>query len=1371
MLQQTLSRNAVTPAIPIHFGAYLKMLRDRHGITQAQVLQHLPFWDQSTYSRVEKDKIAPSYDQLPHIYSALRQAGVELTLQDRHQFLLLARRKIETMKTRHEHKSEAEWEELLVALAKVDRLPAPAGSGQAPSQRLRVAKPRFAETRHLIGREVWLASVIGSLQGPQPKKLVVIQGLMGMGKSSELSRLATYFLRVESPRYHVIPCELPAMDRQVGPDLALDELLGTLLVELGPRYEPMPLSLSLEERILLVLGYVERTARPVIVLLDNAENLLDEHGVLASCWEQFLVKFMRCQHQTSLVLATTEWHGWFTGEKLFVTHTMLPLLSVDEGIAMLQHLGLNSVPVEHLRMAAEAVGGIPQCLEWVASLAQEPMLTDEWDSILDLRVDESADGSQQAEVLTHRLQRLLEDPSLFGGPIATKLKPLLRRIIEQRLSGEACAALNALAVSPLPLGKPALQVLCERPAPLRELRDSSLLVAYPHRVLLLPMVASTVKQQLSARQVQAAEEQLIQALMHWLNKGIADTREQGMVFTELASLLLRRHRLLAAAELILYHGWLSCHAGQILRLSRLVQSILHEFDWQAEPETESGGLLLHYYLASYLGVSIDERERAEAYERIRAHITAGQVHVELLMEVHLVDHIMRYHMTENRFEEAQRLFEDCFRRLESLLASDAELHATLLSKQAVLYNRWSGYAKAQGRVEGAWQFREQAIATYEHCLRLLEEAERDIEKGTLRQSTLRKKRATFLNNLAYQLNLMGRYEEALEAVNQCIELKEQGYAERDSLAATYGEKSQILAALGQFQEALRLDELAREEIRRLASAGDTMTQEEQWVYQINQARLYLLLGRAEEAERLLREAEPKVHPRRSVWKMVAKDALTEIDQWRAASQAPHYQLDWRWVERYRHLSAYDAYWWWAHAGPFTEEEQQQWDQLFSPQMDEATKDQLRSLLVQSRERELAAALAFQREPELRYPAIEIEAVRQRIAAFLALDAEISRDEPNAIVCRLYQGAIADEVCFLRMIEATYEGNGGRFWELNQQLNPPPTLEEMNYVLTRVTYVVLQGMHREDTAEVSQRVIQVLRERFGLPLDLSSDIEAAQTMYRDLLESGAQTSHMVSARAARRFFEAVLQENGYEGWQVILDPNASGPRVESGLRRLFLQDSSLSLEEIREYVSHELLGHVARSVAGEHSPLGLLAMGTQGYMPTEEGLADYHERHVAALHGQAFDDSGTWLGTLAVGLASGVVAPPQALSSLLAFFEPFLLLYRLLWRSDEDRLTAEQRARKNALNRCLRTYRGVPDLRRSGVCFTKDVVYLRGLLKIERAVGEDETILDRLAVGKVALELLPDLDELGIVAPRQSLRKLAYDPALDDYILSFENRNS
>src|SRR5258708_17265096 len=268
MQQPTPYRNVLNPPIPIHFGAFLKMLRDRHGITQIQVLKHLPFWDQSVYSRVEKDKVAPAFEQLPHIYEALHRAGVELTFQDRQQYLVLARRKIEAMRTRHEHKTESDWEKLRVTLAEIEHGPAEAGSLEH-SRKPRVSGPRFAETRHLIGREEWLESILASLQESHPRKLVIVQGAPGMGKSSELNRLATSLLRKEFPRYKVLPCVLPAADRRLEPELALDELLGTLLVELGPRHESMPASFSLDERMLFVLGYVERAAGPLVGLIDN----------------------------------------------------------------------------------------------------------------------------------------------------------------------------------------------------------------------------------------------------------------------------------------------------------------------------------------------------------------------------------------------------------------------------------------------------------------------------------------------------------------------------------------------------------------------------------------------------------------------------------------------------------------------------------------------------------------------------------------------------------------------------------------------------------------------------------------------------------------------------------------------------------------------------------------------------------------------------------------------------------------------------------------------------------------------------------------------------------------------------------------------
>lgn len=1344
-----------------HFGTLLKTLRHRHGIRQLQVLAHLPGWTQTTYSRVENGEVAPAFAQLAPIYCALHLAGVQLTPLDRQQFLTLARARIEAKKTYRERKTDQEWDEVRLTLSR--REPeAPEHEHPAPRQERGASRPRLVETRHLVGREDWFASVLTSLHETLPKKLVVLQGPVGIGKSSELHRIALHFLQNDGPRVQVMLCELPIGEREQGAESALDLLLGTLLVEVGPPDTSMQTA-SLAVRITFALECLEKATRPLLLLLDNAEQILDEQGQLASCWEQFLGKFLRSQHHASLVLATKAWPGWFEGERVFLSERMIPPLSADAGATLLQRLGLAAVAVDHLRTVSETVGGIPLCLEWVASLAQEPMWLDAWEESADL--DDHEEESAEEEALTRRLLHLLEDASLFGGPIATKLKPMLERIIEKRLSAEAYQVLCILALTTIPLGKPALQRVCPRPRLLKELSSASLLVAYPHRVQLLPMVASAVRSRLPIEQRHLLEERLIDAYLHWLNEGKANDHESGAIIAELATLYLKHRLLFDAAQLLIRYGWLSFTRGYASRLARLAASTIDSFDWHTNEENECGGLLLYYLLSPFLGQSPDDGKRAMDYQHIYDAIVDGKVVVLPAIEVTVMYHLMVHAMNNLHFKEAQVLLNTSCCRLEPYSQSNLDLQVSLLEKRGWLFGTWCEYNAEQGNVQTARRFREQAINLYRQCIMLL--SVNQDQTLPRRSSSLKKRMARALNNVSYHLNRIGKHEEALQAIEQSINLKEQGYVEADTLADAYGEKSEALVGLGRFREALLFDEKAFAEVQRLANTGYTFSQEEVWIYHINRGRLYLRLGRIDEAEQVLREALPRVHPERRMYRMFAKDALEEIEQWQRRTTSPEYQLDWRWVERYRELASFDAYWWLASTGPFTEEEQQQWDQLYTSNLDEATKEQLGTLLVQAQQRELAVAIAEQREPRLFYPALDITEVRRRSTDLLQLDTEIGQEEPHAIVRRLYHSTIEEELDFLHLIEATYEGNSEKYWTCNLRLNPAPTVEEMNYVLSRVRRLLLQGLLHSETAEASQRVIQIMHERLHLSLDLSYTEAEAQTLLQEPPLSPPQLRRMVTAQTVKRFFEAALCESGYEGWKVMIDPNAGSPRVEQGLRQLFLPDSKMSVNQVKEYLLHELAGHVSRCIAGEHSLFGLLGIHTKNSLETEEGLATYYERQAAALYGQAFDESGVWFGTLATGLASGVVTPPQTFLSLFTFFDLFIFLYRLLKRPDQTVETAQKQARRLAFARCLRTYRGVPDLEKAGVCYVKDALYLRGLWKIEQAVAHDETVLDRLTVGVVALDQLTELQELGIVSVPQPLKKLALDPELDSYIFSFE----
>jgi hypothetical protein len=150
---------------------------------------------------------------------------------------------------------------------------------------------------------------------------------------------------------------------------------------------------------------------------------------------------------------------------------------------------------------------------------------------------------------------------------------------------------------------------------------------------------------------------------------------------------------------------------------------------------------------------------------------------------------------------------------------------------------------------------------------------------------------------------------------------------------------------------------------------------------------------------------------------------------------------------------------------------------------------------------------------------------------------------------------------------------------------------------------------------------------------------------------------------------------------------------------------------------------------------------------------------------AQENEKTWIGTLASGLASGVLTPLLCFEELRAFLEKTFLVKRLLTKAGEAREDALANARQSAWIRSCRTFRGVPNLNTAGCCSLKDRIYLQGYLEIldylER--GDEQ----RLLVGKIGVSHLGDMAELNILVPSYPHRHLALAPDLLEQVSWYE----
>src|SRR6266566_4625639 len=350
------------------FGRLILTWRGR--VKRTRVLANLPGWSKDVFYRLEKGEIAPAFDQLRPLYRALWLAGVTIPPDGSQVFVKFAREKIESKRTHFDRRSDEAWAELLDDLLLIDY---EFRAREHPSP-LTGPNPLLVDTSHLVRRDSWHEQLKRCLNGPDRKKVIVIPGPSGIGKTSELARFAAQLRRANSHRS--ILCDFRETSRVPGPEEALEIFMGSMLSALGYAQPPVPAA-SLEERVQVLLEQAEKSLIPVILIADHAECVLNQDGKLANCWERFLLRILKYQHRLTLVLSTRQWPTWFAGELRFLAEVPVPPLSVEHSVLLLQQLGLQSVPRPLLLEISEKVGRVPICLEWVAVLVTQSILPGE----------------------------------------------------------------------------------------------------------------------------------------------------------------------------------------------------------------------------------------------------------------------------------------------------------------------------------------------------------------------------------------------------------------------------------------------------------------------------------------------------------------------------------------------------------------------------------------------------------------------------------------------------------------------------------------------------------------------------------------------------------------------------------------------------------------------------------------------------------------------------------------------------------------------------------------------------------------------------------------------------------------------------------
>ena len=1380
------------------FGRVLKTVRENAQQTQEEVVESLalyfreqgiPTINGEIYGNLERGKRFPTFAELLPLYQGLvKGCGIQFSTVERELYVLRAREKLAKKKRRIERIHDGQWQQLAEDIALFDDnysalllVKQEAESHDVtptvtPQKQDEYTQPitKKIDTSHILGRDEWVEHMLAFLHTQPAKKMVVVQALTGTGKTTAFKLLERRL--GEMSECWALPLYVfkPSIDKT--PEDHLDSFLADVTTALkmqAPQTETAK-TLPLDERIddfLNTLMMTRAKGKHPIVLLDDLQVILDDTGELPPCWHQFITNFIEYEPTAILYAATREWPMWL-GERTYIEESMLETLPADVCVKLWQNLGFTDVPEDLLRQASNRCDGNAGMIELRAQSLRRPRLVYGWRKSGNVSARDVGKSENQKLI-----EQLLEEESVFEARVDVKTHEILEQVVGTRLSHRATLLLDVLSVSAVALPFAFLDDVCsEAELAFDELLRCSLVdrdsMIGAGRASLLSFVREACLHKLvKERRVENVEQQIAGIYEAWLrSQDFSTDQEKSAVVSELTVLYIKHQRFLEAAQLFINYGWLCTLFGQIPRLLRVYEERIQGNDWKTNPESEVGVLLLRYQLAQRAGQKIDAQQHNRSYQKIHDYVVAQLVRLHPSTEVHLAHQLMLIPMRAQQFTQAYKVLEDTFERITQSGNIPAEAHASFLYSKARLLARWGEFEEEEnGHEEEASRLRNECVDVLAGSVTLWRACQDNALLLQRRYIDFRLARS--LNDYAYRERMRGHLGEAESAMRECLLLKKEGAALPKSLATSLSEYSQILAGLGKIREAHSYKDQARQIMDTLKRDDQAGLDADRGMILIECGEIYLLQARIDEAEPLFKEGRDltRGNPSRQKFYKIANKRLDWIDQLRQSQL--RYQLDAHWFEHYTELVAYDDIDWLIHSGPFTAEEQREWDKLFDRREEAAIKARMSELLVQSRQREFALCIEEEREPRLYYPKIPIGEVEARMHGLEALRIEIETEETNAVVRRLYLDSIEEQLSLLRLCASIYARDLEHIQKYNQALyGGPPGVAEMRIALRSLFSMLERARKHPQAASLAEPVLLQLKQ-WHLYADDFLDENSSEQDDVEQGQDGSSKQAMhekeeFSPVAVQRFFQDVFHSDFHVTWDVVVEPARENTYVDVNVRILSLPQRTFSIEKIRQLLAEEIEVHAFRSMAGRRSPLALLGSGTAKYGSTEEGLANRYLQQVN-LHVYGKPKNNFWFGTLAIGLMAGVISPPLTFRTLCSFLEKVFLVKNMLSGDYESLAAAEAAATREAWKRTSRTVRGITDLTVPGFCSLKDRIYLQGTLDVMRYLNTGD--IQQLYVGKIGIGHLEAMKDLHIVSPSLPHLQLALDRDLHERLAAFEGK--